>query len=174
MSLYKEIHLDNLDVIINESLNLFPDNKKDKTSLFYIDNNRELFLKIPELKNNLDRLELTDHVYGFGFYIVFNNSPLGIHHDNGDIIYSLNLPLSGCKNTYVNFYRSSSQAEELLTMAGNKYFAYKKEDCELIDRLELTSPYIINVKVPHAVVNKNNEPRITLLIRLNTTVGELF
>ena len=174
MNLHKKIHLDNLDIIVKESLKLFPDDKKDNTGLFYINNNRELFLRIPELKNNLDRLELTNHVYGFGFYIVFDRSPLNIHHDNGDIIYSLNLPLAGCKNTYVNFYKSSSAPTELLTINGNKYFSYIKEDCELIDQLELTDPHIINVKIPHAVVNKNKEPRITLLIRLNPTVGKLF
>lgn len=174
MQLYKPVIIDNLDVIVSKVLDFFPENKRHFTSLFYIDDNKNKILSIPELADALGRYDLLEHVYGIGFYIVHQDSPLTIHKDNGDIIYSLNIPLSGCANTFVNFYSASTGPEEKTTLAGNKYFAFAEQNCTLIDRLEMTTPHIINVKVPHAVENHNSAPRITMLIRLNSSVGELF
>lgn len=172
--LFKEIQITNLDTIIEQSLYLIPEEKKNNTGLFYFYSNKEKFLAIPALAKLLSDLDLLEHVAGIALYIVHRNAPISIHKDNGDITYSLNIPLSGCENTLVNFYNSTKPPLEKITMSGNKYFAYDESDCQLIDSLEMTTAHIINVKVPHAVVNNNSEPRITLLIRLNNTAGELI
>jgi hypothetical protein len=174
MSCYKSITLDNLEQIKSKSLELFPAEFNNQTSLFYIDNSKEKFLAIPELKHELDKLKLTEHVYAIAFYSVNPNAEQIIHEDNGTIIYSLNIPLKGCSNTFVNFYSSTRKPEERITRAGNKFHYFDPSYCRLIDQLEMTTPHIINVKVPHCVVNNNLEPRITMLIRLNPEVGQLF
>lgn len=174
MSNYQSVHINNLDIITQKALALVPKQRLDNTGLFYLENNKELFLSIPELREELIRLELLDHVYGIAVYVVYGSTPLSIHKDSGDILYSLNLPLSGCENTFVNFYHSTLPAEEKITLNGNRYFHYNEGSCELIDQLEMTTPHIINIKVPHAVINQCTEPRITMLIRLNLSAGTLL
>lgn len=174
MSNYQSVGINNLEIIAQKALTLVPKQRLDNTGLFYLENNKELFLSIIELREELIRLELLDHIYGIAVYVVYSSDPLSIHKDNGDILYSLNLPLSGCENTFVNFYHSTVPAQEKITYNGNRYFHYDEGDCELVDQLEMTTPHIINVKVPHAVVNHNTEPRITMLIRLNLSVGILL
>lgn len=174
MSNYKSVHINNLETIAQQALALVPKQRLDIAGLFYLENNKELFLSIPELRAELIRLELLDHVYGIAVYVVYNSTPLLIHKDSGDILYSLNIPLSGCKNTFVNFYQPTIPAQEKISANGNRFFHYPEANCELVDQLEMTTPHIINVKVPHAVVNQNTEPRITMLIRFNLTAGSLF
>jgi hypothetical protein len=174
MSNYQSVHINNLDIITQKALALVPKQRLDNTGLFYLENNKELFLSIPELREELIRLELLDHVYGIAVYVVYSSTPMSIHEDSGYILYSLNLPLSGYENTFVNFYQPSVPAQEKISHNGNRFFHYPEADCELVDQLEMTTPHIINVKVPHAVVNQNTEPRITMLIRFNLSVGTLL
>ena len=174
MNRYQTVRINNLDIIAEKALALVPKQRLDITGLFYLENNKELFLSIPELREELIRLELLDHVYGIAVYVVHSSTPLSIHKDNGDILYSLNLPLSGCENTFVNFYHPLVPAQEKITPNGNRYFYYPEDDCELVDQLEITTPHIINVKIPHAVINQCNEPRITMLIRFNLSAGTLL
>ena len=174
MSNYQQVYINNLETITQKALKLIPEQKLNHTGLFYLENNKELFLSIPELREELIRLQLLDHVYGIAVYVVYNSAAKSIHEDNGDLLYSLNIPLNGCENTFVNFYYSSSPPLEKVTAHGNKYFYFAEKNCELIDQLEMTTPHIIKVKIPHAVINQNTAPRITMLIRLNMSVGELF
>jgi hypothetical protein len=46
------------------------------------------------------------------------------------------------------------------------YYYYKPEDCEPIDQLEMARPHIIDIHVPHGIVNPNNQTRILTAIRL--------
>lgn len=175
MTNYIPVEINHLDIIVPKVLSMIPEEKlSNSTSPFFIENNKELFLAIPELYSELVRLKLIDHVYGFAIYVLHSHVPLAIHVDNGNILYSLNIPLSGCENTFVNFYHSNVPATEKISSNGNKFFHFAKEQCSVIDRLEMKTPHIIKVKVPHAVVNENPVPRISMLIRLNDTTGELF
>jgi len=174
MQLFKSIHIDHIDTIINRALALVPENKKYRTGLFYIDDNKEKFLSIPQLSKLLSELGLLEHVSGIAVYVVYSGTPIIIHRDSGDITYSLNIPLSGCENTFVNFYDTVQQNVPLVDGARVNYFSYDPQQCQLIQSLEMTTPHLINVSVPHAVVNGNNQPRITLLIRLRNTAGKLL
>jgi len=172
MQYYKAVEFDNLEIIQKKVFDLFPKDDFEKNKLFYIDDNLNSFLSIPELKDNLIRLGLLDHVMGFGFYVTTKPNP--IHTDNTAYDYSLNIPIVGCENTFVEFYESTSEPIKLQLYTGVIYYHYKQQSCTLKDKLELTSPHIIKVNVPHAVINNNSSQRITLLIRLKKTVGEIF
>lgn len=174
MSNYQSVHINNLEAITQQAIALIPKQRLNNTGLFYLENNKELFLSIPELREELIRLELLEHVYGIAVYVVYDSTPLSIHKDSGYILYSLNIPLSGCENTFVNFYHSQTPAQEKISANGNRFFHYPEKECELVDQLEMTTPHIIKVKTPHAVVNQNKTPRITMLIMLNLSVGTLF
>lgn len=174
MAFYKQIELRNLDTIIEKSLELLPEEDRWYTHLFYIDDNVEKFLKIPELADELKRLGFYEHVFCIAFYIVMPGSINPIHLDSGFPVYSFNIPLSGCKGTGLNFYESSAEPVATTTAQNKIFYAYNNKDCKLIESYEMLSPTVINVKIPHNITNNNVEPRVTLLIRLNETVGELF
>ena len=166
MKYYIPIHLENLDIIQKKVLQLFPKENLNKKILFYIPNNLELFFNIPELKNELDRLGWSDYIHSFAFYIVQKTKGSTHHTDTGDTIYSFNIPIYNCKNTFVNFYTTSVEPIKISPLNQASYYHYDPNDCELVDTLEMTSPHVINVKQVHNIVNNNNYPRITLLVRL--------
>jgi hypothetical protein len=170
MKYYTPIHIENLEVIQKKVFELFPKSELTKNNLFYIPSNVELFLSIPELKTELDRLELTEHIIHFGFYVLQTTSDQCPHIDSGDPVYSFNIPIYNCENTFVNFYTVSSDPVERYLPNGVSYYRVNLQDCKLADSLEMNQPYIINVKQAHCVVNKNPSPRITLLIRLKKEV----
>jgi hypothetical protein len=172
MQYYKAVEFDNLEIIQKKVFDLFPKDDFEKNKLFYIDDNLNSFLSIPELKDNLIRLGLLDHVLGFGFYITTKSNP--IHTDNTLYDFSLNLPILGCDNTFVKFFKSTHPPIKQVADSGVTYYSYDENNCQVMDSLELTSPHIIKVNVPHAVKNETGKQRITLLIRLKKTVGEIF
>ncbi len=171
---YFPVDIDNFSIIQEKIYNLFPQNFLDKTILFYPKNNLEIFLSIPELKEFLIKSGYIKNLSAFAFFILQGNSNKIkqeiIHIDTGNYNYSLNLPIKNCNNTYTYFY-SSNDIPKLKRMPhGDDYLELDKKNCKLIDRLELTSPHVINVKIPHSIINNNTDPRISLLIRLNNIV----
>jgi hypothetical protein len=171
---YQEIHIDDLDSIQQQVLDIINCQAADRTGLFYIDRHLEQFLSISELRTNLQRLDLLDHVYSAGCYVIPPGTAPVIHRDSGIIKYSLNLPIRGCAGSRVCFYRSRSEPILLQSKTGVEYMSYNPTDCVLIDSIEMTKPHIISVQQPHAVITHSKDTRITLLLRLKTTVGNLF
>lgn len=166
MKYYTPIQIENLEIIQRKVFELFPKSELTKNNLFYIPNNVELFLSMPELKTELDRLKLTEHIMHFGFYVLQTTSGQDPHIDSGDPVYSFNIPIYNCENTFINFYTVSSNPVERYLPNGISYYWVNPQNCTLVDSLEMNQPYIINVKQAHTIVNKNPWPRITLLIRL--------
>lgn len=159
MILYKKIHLDYLDIIRQKVLEYFPNDAYQRTHLFYIPNNKEIFLNIEELTTQLEKLNLLEYVHAFGFYVIQPTLNTQIHIDSTDRNYSFNLPILNCDNTFVNFYTTEIEHKPLLF--------FSPEDCIKIDEVEMSEPHIVHVKVPHNVSVYHNKTRITLLIRLN-------
>lgn len=165
------VKFSNLEGIQQRVLEYFPINMSNVgNSLFYINDNVSKFLSIKDLKTNLDSLGLTEYISFIGFYIVHTTSENGStkHIDSGGYNYSLNIPICGCYNTFVNFYNTNTVPTLKQTRLGVSYYEYDQSISDIIGSLELTTPHIINVKVPHNIVNKNSMPRITLLVRLST------
>jgi hypothetical protein len=171
MKYYSPIHIDNLSTIQKKVFELFPKNQLDKDNLFYLPNNIELFLNIPELKIELDKLGWTEYVHAFALYLVTKTNGSTIHTDTGNRNYSFNIPIINCNNTFVNYYTTTSNPIRK-TMPNNvDYYYYDPAYCNLIDSFEMNSPHIINVLQLHNVTNYNSEPRITLLIRLKNELS---
>lgn len=170
MKYYVPIPIENLKSIQEKVFELFP--KKElfkKESLFYIPDNLNLFLSIPELKKELDKLNWTQYVFGIGFYIVAPTEGSPIHVDSNTFTYSFNIPILNCEDTFVNFYRTDKEPKKEIYKVYDTYVNYYRfdpADCQIVDKLELLEPHVINVQQVHNIINKNTKPRITLLIRL--------
>jgi hypothetical protein len=172
MKYYYPVYLENLSTIQQKVLQLFPKDKLDKSELFYIPDDLKLFLGIPELKTELDKLGWTQYIDCFGFYVVQKTTGSTIHTDTGnDRVFSFNIPILNCENTFVNYYEST--AEPIKKTLPNKvdYYYYDPAYCTLIDSFEMTSPHVINVSKIHNITNDNDRPRITLLVRLNNQLS---
>lgn len=170
MKYYHPIEINNLSVIQQKVYGLFPRNELRHTKLFYPSDNVNMFLNIPELKEELDRLGWTQHVDSFAFYIVQKTNGSTLHTDTGDRKYSFNIPIKGCTNTKVNFYTTDSESVLQEHTSRVDYNKYEIEECTLADSLEMTIPHVITVKEVHNITNPNHIPRITLLVRLKSTV----
>lgn len=176
MKYYHPVSIENLSTIQSKVFKLFPMQYLNKTKLFYLPNNLELFLNIPELKTELDKLGWTEHIDSFGFYIVQRTKGSTLHTDTGDRQYSFNIPILNCNNTKVNFYTTTALPEIQLHGEGVDYNKYEPDTCTLVDSLEMNIPHVITVKEVHNIVNDNYRPRITLLVRLknNLNLDHLF
>jgi hypothetical protein len=170
MKYYVPVPIENLKTIQEKVFELFPKReffKKD--SLFYIPDNLNLFLNIPELKAELDKLNWTPYVFRIGFYIIAPTDGSTIHVDSNTFTYSFNIPILNCEDTYVNFYKTAKESKKEVYKRYDTYINYNKfdpADCQLVDKLEMLEPHVINVQEVHNIVNKNTGSRITLLIRL--------
>jgi hypothetical protein len=181
MKYYTPIPLANLKTIQEKVFSVFPKEKLNTKvdSLFYIKDNINVFLNIPELRSALDSLGWTPYVFSFAFFIVQPTSGTTVHIDSGEIVHSFNIPILNCDNTYVNFYSTSSRPIVQSYIEYDKkinYLKYNPSHCELVDKLEMTIPHVIKVKEVHNITNLNTGPRITLLIRLRkeTCLEHLF
>ena len=178
MKYYQQIELNNLEIIKSKVLDILNNDRQshDFTHVYHPEE-WSPYLEIPELIEELKRLCYYDYVFTIAIFVVIPDSPAPIHHDIG-YKYSLNLPIQGCENTEVGFYVSSRPALEKRTVNGGKrFYQYEPEFCNKVDGFDMSTPAILNTSEPHNITNNNpigSLPRVTLLIRLKETVGELF
>ena len=164
---YFPIEVTNLDIIREKILRLIPKYTiAYQSKFFYVP--KEEILGIIELAIELKNIGILDYVESTGINFYYKNIPV-IHKDTGNFIYSLNIPISGYSNTYINYYESSTDPE-LKSKGTVSWLEYNASNCTLIEKFESNIPAIVNTQSPHAFENFNNEPRIMLLLRLNKTV----
>jgi hypothetical protein len=166
---YKPVHIENLNEIQQEVLKLIPEYLLDKTTLTYIENNREIFLKVAALRDFLKSKKMFDSVGSIAVNVTVGKDAGTYHMDSGPFKHSLNIPIIGCENTWINFFKVNS--DYTIAKVNNKgkthqYFRYTEDQCELIYEAETYEPYILGVKTPHRVVNNGDQTRIMILIRL--------
>jgi hypothetical protein len=168
--MYKFVDLENLNLIKLKILDVFPKEYINSSTLFYIDNHKEIFSSIDVLKNSLIKLGIFDYVVGYGFYVTQPYNIGGIHTDRGEFNYSLNILLVGDDNSQVCFYDCNEEPifKGVINQSNVKigYNSFNKNSCSLIDSFYFKKPCIINVKAPHSVINNESTVRISFLIRL--------
>ena len=175
MLLYKSVPVKNLETIQDELLSVVPNRQRFSTDLFYLP--KEWYLEKPCTRNMLDALGLLDFVVSIAAVVVDpGRSQLPIHVDSGPSEWSLNIPVRNCLGTFTTWYRAHK--DPIFTSREGKDLGYDNfdpADCEEIGRVEMTHPHIVNVKVPHTVVNPTNKVRILCAIRLAPTFSiEMF
>jgi len=166
---YKPVHIENLSEIQQEVLKLIPENLLDKTMLTYIENSKEIFLSIPVLIDFLKSKNMYNSVMDIAINITQGNTNGNIHIDSGPYKHSLNIPIIGCDNTCIDFFKANSDYTVVTVENKGKthhFFKYTEDQCDLIYEGDTSVPYILGTKTPHRVVNKSDQTRIMLLIRL--------
>ena len=169
---YKTVDIPNLIEIQEKVLEVISSTDITSTNLFYLKDLSFELLKIKPLKNLIDEHSLMDHICD---YIALNvtapHNEIPIHIDTGKFVYSFNIPITSCKNTYVNLYDSKIESKLKQLPNGVYYQGYDTDDCELVEQVEVTTPYFLNTNLPHNIVNNSDDTRIMLLIRLDNKFG---
>ena len=166
---YKPVHIENLTEIQQEVLKLIPENLLNQTTLTYIENSKDIFLGIPALYNFLKSKKMHWSVGNIAINVTQGKDSGNYHMDSGPFKHSLNIPIIGCENTWINFFKVDSDYKVVTVENKGKthhFFRYTEDQCELIYEAETSKPYLLGVKTPHRVINKSDQTRIMLLIRL--------
>jgi len=166
---YKPMDIENLIEIQQEVLKLIPQNLLNQTTLTYIENSKEIFLNIPVLIDFLKSKKMNWSVGDIAVNITQGHDAGNFHVDSGPYKHSLNIPILGCENTWINFFKVNADYKVVTIENQGKthhFFRYTEDQCELIYEAETSNPYLLGVKTPHRVINKSNQTRIMLLIRL--------
>jgi hypothetical protein len=170
MTPFREIHIENLADIQREVLMSIPKHLLLSTNLTYIENNKDVFLTLPSIKKVINDLKLPNYCVGqVAINVTMGYDNGNYHMDSGPYRYSLNIPISGCENTWINFYNTLANPHVVTVENKGKthhFFRYYPDDCELIESHETSVPYLLSVKVPHRVENKSPNMRVMLLIRI--------
>ena len=169
MPLYKPVNIANLQEIQDAVLAVLPKDRLAKQDLFYLP--KKLFLNLPKLVSLLEQLDLLEYVDEIATVVVppHTNSP--IHIDSGNNVYSFNIPIKNCKNTFLAYYSSDKEPEKIYLHSGDTglyYYHFKSESTMLVDKIEMCRPYIVNVQEPHGIINPTDNTRILIAIRLTT------
>lgn len=179
--LFKTIKIPNLVEIQEAVLQQIPADSFAKNDLFYVKNSVEHFLAIPCLKKLLDDLDFTNHIHtdGIALNVTFPGVRLPIHYDSDKFIYSFNIPIQNCENTFVNVYKTESQpvATPRKHPVHGTYVvsrAYDPKQCELVESHQALDPCILNTRAPHNVVSNSDKIRVMLLVRLANSVNSRF
>ena len=90
---------------------------------------------------------------------------------------SIIFPVTGCDNAYM-YWANGNYSRELTTHPSNntKYSLLKwHSDITVLDEVEITSPTVVRVDIPHDAYTNNIWPRVIFSIRLveNLTVEEI-
>jgi hypothetical protein len=169
MKFYKELLIDHLPAIQEEILGRIPKNLLTHSNLTYLDNSRKLFRDIEPLKEYFISNGIYQHIGPVGIYVnpaKFNGN---LHVDNGTLRHSLNIPIAGCDNTWINFYETNVEPTVVKRTVDGKeldFLRYNESDCSLIYRTETNKPYILDTRTPHKVENSTSNTRVMLLFRL--------
>lgn len=165
--LYKRIQFDNTEFIAEQILSRIPKYILDLDSTFELFDPDD-FLDIADLRTGLEKLGWIDNLSFIGIVIV----PPGvspIHIDAGEYNIGFNFPVLNCQRTYTVLYKPNDgvDIDSKLGKLKNHIGLYEFEDNEVteITRFELDGPLLMNVKIPHQIINTNNGVRVSASLR---------
>ena len=98
------------------------------------------------------------------------------HVDQGVQYLALNFPLHGCNDTHTLFFKQKGELTTVISMdevrpgvkEQRKFLRYMEENPEEIGRYILTAPVLLNIKLPHSVVNNGDSQRVGISFRFKT------
>ena len=171
---YRPVHIPELNSIQKEVLKLIPEKMLSYTNLTYIENNKEIFMGITKLRDFLISKKIYESVGSIAVNVTIEKDNGNFHKDSGPYKHSLNIPIIGCEDTYINFFTVNDE-HAVVTVKDqgrtHRFFRYTEDQCKLIYEAETSGPYLLGVKTPHRVINKSDQTRIMLLIRLFPNVN---
>lgn len=168
MKLFHLLPIQNLSDIQKAVLNLLPKELLQLTTITRLRDYHPQLYEMPSLKLALTSLGLDSSIMNFQVHVTEPQVTIPIHCDRG-FVYSFNIPISNCENTFVTWFSTDSEPRVVTVRDdpnGLTYSRYDTDKCTAIERVEINSPYVLNTQVPHCVENKNNYTRIMLLCRI--------
>ncbi len=158
-----------LQFVVNPSTNLLLKKTFNKIS----NRHPEVFKKLENQKD----LIIFDT---FSIFYTPANSVRNIHIDGDGVDekndWGINFVLDQSLDDLMSWYRSKSSDKKdnvSYTVAGTPYFGYHPSDVELIDSCSLKGYTLVNVGIPHGIVNNGPGPRYAISLR-SRTLGKLF
>jgi hypothetical protein len=129
---------------------------------------KNFFKRFPILESNLDNIFGKDNYVG-RFFATKPNSKGFVHIDmaHGELTpryWSLNIPIFNCQGNYHEWFTTVAESD-LISKEFNSWFWTTDANVQLIDKLELDSPYFVSVSVPHRINNTTNEVRVVFAVR---------
>jgi len=161
---FKQVVIENFDVAAKELEQLGVDHCDLKG--FNIIKPEETLSKLPTILTWLRKHNLTVDLTAF--LQVAANARWNIHIDHGEYDVALNLPISGCMNASTRFYKFNEVAQTTLNLSvgtAQSYLEYHDPNPQIIDVYYLTRPALLNIKMPHTVVNPTAVDRVCLSLR---------
>lgn len=177
MHLYKELDIDNLDIIIKKSIEFIELKtgllKKQSYANWINVDSDSVFSYIPELVSAFKAYNITPIRLAF---FVMHNRECVIHKDANDHLARINIPVLNCENTFTNFYTNVEYKEFTNPQTGIKSYFVSNSDYTLIDSFEIKKATLLKVQEAHNVTipAENKLPRITMTISFNEDPVSLF
>ena len=175
---YKSLSIDNLSDVQNEVLNitsidsLLDIASKERGTIHYIHSSEYVFNHSPSLSTFFNKIGLLEHKESilFGWNLVPPGVKSSIHLDSPSSTYSINIPIANYKGTFLHQYKANASGDILdYPVIGKKLNGtfFKPEDCELVETHETTTPWIVNIQLPHQFHNPSKDKyRYTLLCKI--------
>lgn len=122
----------------------------------------------PKLKTFLDENNLIWDIARI--FVTAPHNSIAIHLD-GDYIHpkflALNLPIMNCNNSEMQWWLNAEFSHNITdNIQYSTVIPIYKKNQDLPDySLELLNPHLVQINIPHGVVNNNNVPRAILSIR---------
>ena len=161
---FKELHIDELEEILAEIAKL----QSSIVSLpgkFRIIDTESTLAALPILNKWFEENSLD--VKLIAYISCAANTTQEVHLDSGDCELALNFPVINCENVITDFFEYKEQNLTLkYTMGTNlPYLFYDITGMNIISSLNLVKPTILNIKMPHRVVNHTDLERISISFR---------
>lgn len=157
---YKYLEISN----IFQELNSYFKNNKRPDVPFKILNLKDTLLQLPNIKNWL----YTNKAFParVAFTTVPPKSSTAIHTDHGSVDLAINFPLYNCDTEKTFFYECDPVYYKLVqSISGLPYYEMPPEHSTESCHYVLTQPVMLNLKVPHAVINNTSDYRHCLTFR---------
>lgn len=167
MIYYKEIDIDNLEVIQAKTLDYLHLQHIYDSNGFIPMNSDSFIGHCPEILTAFDRYNIKPIKYVA--VIARENHHVGLHIDATDEKCRINIPILNCEGARTQFF-TGGLFERRYTRLGTPYNALIGDEENLIqaDEVELTKATVIRVLVPHLVkVNSEKIPRIALTLKFD-------
>ena len=166
--IYKKIDVPNLEVMVNEILTMV--SPQISQNLRYWDLPMVDFYKhTPTFFNYIKGKTFCSFPRLFRFYNTPPNGMLGPHIDNianASNQIGFNIPLSGTKNTFMNYYTTPEDNLDIRHDGGFGSMPAQiiKDHTKLvlIDSIEIDKPTVLRTDLIHEVVNPNDSYRLVL------------
>jgi len=154
--------------IIKEEIAEFYETMPSIPGLFQMINSQRTLKSLPTLAEWFNENNLK--VRHIAYISLGPNTRQGAHMDSfapGEPCLALNFPVINCELVTTEFFEF---IEEDITIAYSKgtnlpYYAYNSKDKKIIGCYNLNQPTLLNIRMPHRVVNDTDLERISLSFR---------